>query len=193
MGVFLALFRLRTFTLLFVLALGCGKPECTGTATTDLGASQGGCDQAWIHGEQMCPQNIWCGHIVSCMAMSDSPLGSCTCKEASSQTCCPIAIVEPEGGTIRTMLDDADGEAPGLQISITVDIDCWYMTWAQLFVHVCDQAPGEAVRWFEPHADFHIPALADLGTQTGCMSVCADIMVYDGTVLASDTIQVCVE
>jgi len=174
------------------LVCGCEKPECSGEATFDLGADQGTCDRAWIHGEQMCPQDSMCGHVVSCMAMSDFSYGSCACRKPSRQTCCPIAIVDPEDGSMRSMSDDVDPETPGLQIQVTVDIDCWYLTWAQLFVHFCEQDLGEEVRWPEPHPDFHIPAVVDLDGQSGCFEICAETMVY-GIVLASDSTQVCVE
>jgi hypothetical protein len=171
---------------------GCEKPECTGPVTADLGAGQNGCDEAWIHGEQMCPQKNLCGQAVICMAFSDWSYGSCTCQKADDETCCPIAIVDPEDGAIRSMADDVDLETPGLQIQVTVDIDCWYFGWANLFVHACDQPTGEEIQWLEPHPDFHVPALVDMGTRNGCFQVCAETM-FGGIVLASDSIQVCVE
>jgi hypothetical protein len=179
-------------SLIVLPVCGCEKPECSGEGTMDLGADQGTCDRAWINGEQMCPQETMCGHVVSCMAMSDWSYGSCTCKPPSRQTCCPIAIVDPEEGALRSMSDDVDLDTQGLQIRITVDIDCWYITWAQLFVHPCDQAPGEDKRWLESQPDFHVPAVLNIGDRSGCFEICAETMVY-GIVLASDSIQVCVE
>ena len=171
---------------------GCEKPECTGGGTMDLGTNQGLCDQAWIHGEQMCPERSICGVVVSCTALSEWSFGSCTCQDAPDRRCCPIAITGTADGEILGMEDDVDPETPGFQIEITVDIDCWYPWWVPLHVHVCDQDPGENVRNYEPSFDTLVPAVVDLGTQTGCFSICAEMIAYE-RVKASDTVQVCVE
>ena len=164
----------------------------SGLAWAAKSPNQGQCNEPWIHGEQMCPERKVCGVIVSCSAVSDWTYGSCTCPDTTNQQCCPISITGRTDGEILSTEDDLDPDTAGFQIEIMVDIDCWYPWWVPLHVHVCDQDPGENVRNYEPRFDTLVPAVVDLGTQTGCISICAEMIAYE-SVKASDAIQVCVE
>jgi hypothetical protein len=166
-------------------------PECTGMATFDLGGGPDGCDRAWIHGEQMCPQEKWCDLVVACMAYCDFPAGTCACAEPPDSHCCPITILEPEDGQEFSQEDDFNRLLDGIQIQVTVDTDCWYMAGGVLFVHLCDLPVSDQDPWFEPNPDHDISSTVDLASLSGCGSICAEIR-FGETILAEDRIEVCV-
>jgi len=181
---------------LLVLA-GCGDPPCTGEVTTDLGGSEDGCLVAWVDGEQMCPQAVWCDVTQSCRAYMDWDHGSCTCPHVSS-VCCDLDIIWPPGEAVLTLGDDADIGRPGLQLDVTAQADCWddwYGT--MLKVALCGETAMVPEGFADPGTtvDTHTRATArvDLGDAVGCFPLCADVVIWGSTVITNDIIEICVE
>lgn len=97
---------------------------CWGRGTADLRAGPDGCATEWIHGEQMCPVRSVCGRAISCIAYSDWSAGTCVCPEARDDTFCELTVAAPAEGSVFTTDDDEDPSRPGIQVSLTVELEC---------------------------------------------------------------------
>jgi len=184
---------------LFLGAIGAGAcneetsgPVCSGIVTADLGAgATPRCEGAWLHGEQMCPQETRCGVAVTCMAYSSFQLGECTCPalDASHSSCCAVSISAPGDGATVTSADDVDPAVDGIQIDVAVHGEsCWLSRGGHLLVHRCGgvlEGP-----WSSFDAGGNATGVVDLDPAARCTSICAD-MVAIGVVAASDSVEVC--
>ena len=101
-----------------------GLPGCSGVGTFDIPAGSDGCTSEWIHGERMCPDRTICGRAVTCVAYSDWTGGSCDCPEALEDSSCQLTVADPAPSSVFTPDDDEDPSRPGIQISLTVQLEC---------------------------------------------------------------------
>ncbi len=162
-------------------------------ARPSLGPGATGCGEAWYHGEQMCPQQAFCGIVRSCVAYSSWPFGTCTCPVLGPDRdiCCELSIVSPAGGTTVTAADDVDASAEGIQIEVAVQSEtCWRLNTSGPVIRLCGGAvpPSPGPSW---DASGRASAVADLNGVAGCFSVCAEIRERD-IVYAYDSVEVCV-
>ena len=167
---------------------GCEKPACTGDVTADLGADGlGHCPSPWIHGEKMCPQTVFCGAAIQCMAFSGWTEGSCSCPPPGRDECCPLRIVYPGNGAILSAADDVDPARAGMQIEVTVETDCAPFK----IVSICGTTDYGAPRGGEPEPEGRTTYVLDLADQSGCLSICAGVWGLSDS-LAPDSIEVCI-
>jgi hypothetical protein len=164
---------------------GCGKPDCTGEVTADLGADgYGHCPSSWIHGEKMCPQTVFCGFVIQCMAFADSA-GGCSCPLPYREMCCPLSIVSPENGAILSDADDVDHEKAGLQVQVILETDCAPFKVVSICGTTIFASPGGG----EPETEGRTPYVLDLADRSGCLSICAGV---SGMIDSLDSIEVCI-
>ena len=168
-------------------------PVCSGPATDLPGG--GDCWGAWIHGEQKCPTEQWCGTSVSwCLAYSDWSLGTCVCQPLVD-ICCPLEFLEPEDGAVITPEDDAEPWQSGIQLLIEVRVDCWAAY--NVAVFVCggpDPEPSEGV-FLEPAGEGLGTAILDLGEASeGCINLCAQVQAdWLDIIVMSEEITLCIQ
>lgn len=170
-------------------------PVCSRHVTYLWANADGICSGAWIHGEQKCPDVLWCGYSVSwCNAFVGWPEGSCICPEPSENLCCPLEFLEPTDGALLTQEDDVRYWQLGLQISIRVQVNCWDA--ADVDVFVCS-GPGtepSQPEVLEPDGEDVGTAVLNLGeAASGCIDLCAQIVAESiDLVIMSEEITVCV-
>ena len=185
------------FLVSLALLAGCGDPPCDGEVTTGLTGSADGCPSGGVDGEQMCPDESWCGVTPSCTAYEDWKHGACACP-APSRTCCDLDIIWPPGDSILSLADDADLGRPGLQLDVTAQAGCWG-EWhdTMLKVAVCGEDAMIPEGFADPGTTVDTYTLAtgriDLGDAVGCFPLCADVVLWGSTVLTHTSIEICVE
>jgi hypothetical protein len=168
-------------------------PVCSGPAT-DLPPGSD-CSGAWIHGEQKCPLELWCGYSVSwCLAYAGWQEGSCVC-EPEVDICCPLEFREHPDGAVIMQEDDVRAWQPGIQLSIEVSVNCWSADSVAVFI--CGGPDPETAQYvfLEPAGDGLGTAILDLGEDAeGCIDLCAHVQANGlDMVVLSEEISVCIQ
>ena len=178
--------------LIFLPGCSCSEtlPMCSGSGTADLTAGPEGCAAEWLHGERMCPVRTLCGRVVSCIAYSDWTAGSCDCPDAREDVPCRLAVIEPASSSVFTPGDDEDPSRPGIQVSVTVELECCRGQCAGLPVSVapCEPPASAPIGELVLDASGSATGQVDLGEARGCVNLCAAVPEC----VLSEPVEICV-